>query len=185
MFGPKGSTAMVKSEQRVLFFVELHLEELFENDLAKLIASILVCQLAAVASGYFAAPIVGYWYGGITNPDSASAIWVLGIVWAFLYLLIGIALYLAWKRIERPGAGRAIEFFAIQLGLNVVWAIAFFGLKSPVAGLASILLLWVALELTIVEFWKLNQWASALLVPHLAWVSLAAYLNYSVWKLNG
>lgn len=158
---------------------------LFKDDWAKLGASVATCQLAGTAGAFFSAPSIPTWYAQLAKPEFTPPAWAFAPVWTALYLMMGIGLYLAWKRIEKPGAGRALELFAIQLALNVLWAAAFFGLQSPVAGLAAIVLLWFAIVLTAAAFWQLDERAGALLMPYLAWVSFAAYLNYAIWQLNG
>ncbi len=155
-----------------------------ESDFAKLVVSIIACQLAGAAGAFFSAPAIPAWYAQLAKPDFTPPNWVFAPAWTFLYLLMGISLYLIWKRIERPGAGRALELFALQLVLNVIWSAAFFGLQSPVAGLAAIIVLALAIVATIAEFWKLDEWAAVLLLPYLGWVSFAAALNYGIWMLN-
>ena len=105
------------------------------------------------------------------------------IVWTLLFTLMGVALFLVWRR----GTGRrdvklALGAFAVQMALNVAWTPAFFGLQMPGLGLAIILALWVAIAATIAAFDRVNRRAAALLVPYLAWVTFAAVLNYAIWR---
>jgi tryptophan-rich sensory protein len=78
----------------------------------------------------------------------------------------------------------AIYLFAAQLGVNILWSAAFFGIKSPLAGLIVIVLLWIMILLTIIKFSRISREASMLLVPYIVWVSFAAYLNYTILRLN-
>jgi tryptophan-rich sensory protein len=77
-----------------------------------------------------------------------------------------------------------ISVFFVQLFLNAVWSIIFFGLQSPGWALVEIVALWFAIIWTILIFYKISKPASYLLVPYLLWVSFASYLNYSIWVLN-
>ena len=74
--------------------------------------------------------------------------------------------------------------FTIQLVLNTLWSVLFFGLRSPLAGLAGIFLLWAAIFLTLILFFKNSRAAGILLLPYILWVSFAALLNASLWALN-
>ncbi|MBU4255549.1 MAG: tryptophan-rich sensory protein, partial [Acidobacteria bacterium] len=63
-------------------------------------------------------------------------------------------------------------------------SILFFGMRLPRWAFVEILFLWAAIALTIFLFSKLSQTAALLLVPYILWVSFAALLNYSLWRLN-
>jgi translocator protein len=106
-------------------------------------------------------------------------------VWLFLLTLMGISLFLIWREgLDRPEVKAAIYIFAAQLIFNVIWSWAFFGLRSPLSGIALIAILWVSILLTIIKFSPISRSAALLLVPYLLWVSFAANLNYTVWSLN-
>jgi tryptophan-rich sensory protein len=98
---------------------------------------------------------------------------------------MGVSLYLLWrhrhKAIEWKGA---LVWFGVQLLLNALWSLSFFGLRSPFIGLVNIILLWGAIVLTIFHCFKLSRTAAILLTPYLLWVSFAAALNFSIWRLN-
>lgn len=79
---------------------------------------------------------------------------------------------------------KALFLFAAQLILNVNWSATFFGLKSPLAGLIDISILWILILFTILNFMKLSRAAGILLIPYLLWVSFAAILNFAIWRLN-
>lgn len=59
-----------------------------------------------------------------------------------------------------------------------------FGLHRPGVAFAEIVLLWLAIVATLVAFRPVNRTAAWLLVPYLAWVSFAAVLNGTLWRLN-
>lgn len=77
-----------------------------------------------------------------------------------------------------------MAFFFVQLTLNILWSISFFGFKSTLAGLIDIVLLWIAILLTIWHFFKVSKIAGLLLFPYVLWVSFAAFLNFSLWIQN-
>jgi tryptophan-rich sensory protein len=82
------------------------------------------------------------------------------------------------------GATPALIAFLIQLGLNAAWPVIFFGMRSPAWALFEIMLLWAAIVASAILFWKVSPLSGALLLPYLAWVSYAGYLNAGIWLLN-
>lgn len=153
-------------------------------DWTTLLAAIVVSELAGIVPGFLTAGDVATWYPTLNKPAFNPPSWVFGPVWTILYALMGVALYLAWQRRDRPGGSVALGLFAVQLVLNAAWTLTFFGARSIVGGLVVIVVLWVAIVGTIVAFWRLDRRAGALLVPYLAWVSFAALLNGAIWQLN-
>jgi tryptophan-rich sensory protein len=102
-----------------------------------------------------------------------------------LFTLMGVSLFLAWRAgLTLPEFRGAAYAFAAQYVFNILWSAAFFGLQSLVAGLVVIAMLWVLILLTIYRFYPFSREAAMLLVPYIAWVSFAAFLNYSILKLN-
>lgn len=100
-------------------------------------------------------------------------------------MLMGISAFLVWRRgLDDRLVRIALGIFGVQLILNILWSAMFFGLKSPLAGLIDISILWIAILLTIINFFKISQVASFLLIPYILWVSFAAFLNFSLWRLN-
>lgn len=147
--------------------------------------SLIVCQLAGVLGSLFTRPAIPTWYQTLHKPSFSPPDWIFGPVWVTLYLLMGISLFLVWRRAgQAPRAwGSMIPFFA-QLGLNAFWSIAFFGLRSPLFGLVIILLLWFAIVWTLKKFYQISARGALLLLPYLLWVSFAVVLNIFLWVLN-
>jgi benzodiazapine receptor len=161
------------------------MNDIRHGEIAKLVLSILICQAAGIAGSFFTASSVDSWYPSLIKPAFTPPGWVIGLVWIFLFTLMGIALFLVWREgIKRPAVKAALTIFAVQLAVNVLWSLAFFGLKSPLAGIVVIVVLWVLILLTIVRFLPLSRVAALLMVPYILWVSFAAFLNISIWWLN-
>jgi translocator protein len=125
----------------------------------------------------------GAWYDSLAKPTFNPPDWVFGPVWTLLYILMGVAAWLVWRRYGARARG-ALTLFVAQLAFNVGWSAMFFGLRSPGLAFAWICVLWVLIVATVVAFWRLRRAAGALLLPYLVWVSFAAVLNYSIWQLN-
>lgn len=98
--------------------------------------------------------------------------------------MMAIAAWLVWRRGGWATQRRALNTFLIQLFLNALWSPIFFGLKNPALAFAEIILLWVAIVATTVAFLRACKTAGVLLLPYLAWVTFAAFLNLTLWRLN-
>jgi translocator protein len=157
-----------------------------KSNMIILIASILIPQAAGAIGSYFTMPSIHVWYASLTKPSFNPPNWIFGPVWTILYLMMGIALSIVWKK----GTGRkevrpAIAFFAIQLLLNILWSFLFFYMQTPFAAFIEIILLWLSILITLVVFYRISHTAGLLLVPYLLWVSFASVLNFFLWRLNG
>ena len=152
------------------------------ESLLRLIVSLAVCLGAAGLGALMTTPALRPWYADLHKPQWAPPNWLFGPVWTVLYVAMAVAAWLVWGRsglMDRP-----MKVFVLQLALNVAWSGVFFGLRSPGAALAEIIAMWVAILATLLEFWKISSAAGWLLVPYLLWVSFAAVLNFSIWRLN-
>ena len=148
----------------------------------KLISSIIICELAGILGSIFTISSVSTWYITLNKPFFNPPSWLFGPVWTALYLLMGISLYLIWTNKKRTK--KALTIFGIQLILNTLWSILFFGLKTPLFAFIEIIFLWIAIMLSIQYFYKINKTAAYLLIPYILWVSFAAILNFSIFVLN-
>jgi tryptophan-rich sensory protein len=98
---------------------------------------------------------------------------------------MAIAAWLVWRESGFPGAALPLGLFVVQLVLNAAWSWIFFGRNQLGLALAEILVLWVAILGTIIAFWRVRPISGILLVPYLLWVTFAAVLNATLWRLNG
>ena len=156
-----------------------------KNNIVKLVISLIIPFLAAGIGSLFTVRTVSTWYESLQMPVYSPPSWVFSPVWTILFLMMGFALYLVWKKgIKTKAAKTAIIFFGIQLGLNALWSILFFGLKSPALAFMEIIVLWFAILGTIVSFYKISRLAAYLLIPYILWVSFAIILNFSILLLN-
>ena len=99
--------------------------------------------------------------------------------------MMGVAAFVVWQRgWETNGVRLALTAFLIQLALNGLWSVLFFGLQAPGYALLEIILLWIAIGVTTVLFWRVTPSAGAMMLPYWAWVSFATVLNGYIWMLN-
>lgn len=149
---------------------------------AAALAVCIVVTFLAPALGAWAMP--GEWYAALRKPAWNPPSWIFGPVWTALYFMMATAAWLVWRRGGWAGQRRALTLYFVQLGLNAAWTPIFFGLKMPGLAFAEILLLLAAIVATALAFRGVSKGAAALLLPYMAWVSFAAFLNYTLWSLN-
>ncbi|MEO5713033.1 MAG: TspO/MBR family protein [Luteolibacter sp.] len=143
------------------------------------LAGFIVVTFCAPLFGIFGKP--GAWYAGLNTPSWNPPPWIFGPVWSLLYLLMALAAWLVWKR---GGWGRPLTFYFIQLALNAAWTPIFFGAHRLGWALMEIILLWFAILLTAVRFFPVSKPAGWMLVPYVLWVAFAAFLNFTLWRMN-
>ena len=139
----------------------------------------LATCFAAGATGALFPP--GAWYRTLAKPSWTPPNWLFPVAWTTLYLLIAFS---AARVAMIPGNGVAMAFFALQIALNTLWTPVFFGLRRLKGGLVVLAALWLAVAATLVFSYVLDPLAGLLLVPYLAWVTVAGALNLAVWRLN-
>jgi translocator protein len=173
----------------------------------KLVLSIIICEGAGFVGSFFTRPAIAGWYSTLRKAPFNPPSWVFAPVWTTLFLLMGIALYLVWTknwqvRENAPESRKAWNpiseklwsgswkeanvkiIFAIQLFLNIFWSILFFGFHRTDVAFAEIIMLWFAILYTIMNFYRISKPAAYLLLPYIAWVTLASALNLAVVLLN-
>ncbi|MCB5174380.1 tryptophan-rich sensory protein [Microvirga sp. SM9] len=152
----------------------------------RFLIAVLPVVMVSVAGSLVTTPSIPTWYAALEKPWFTPPNWLFAPVWTTLY---GMMAYAIWRILslprEQPGRRAAVTAFFVQLALNSLWSFAFFGARSPVAGLIVIAALIVAILATIRAFWPLDRVAAWLLVPYLAWVAYATALNGAIWYLNG
>ncbi len=133
----------------------------------------------------------GDWYRELQKPQGTPPSWVFGPVWSMLYTLMAVAAWRVWRRRRvpispkpRPPLDRPLLLFFTQLALNAMWTPVFFGWQQPAWAVLVIILLLAAIMTTLLAFRRVDGIAVMLLIPYLAWVSYATYLNLGFWLLN-
>ncbi|MDE2364193.1 MAG: tryptophan-rich sensory protein [Hyphomicrobiales bacterium] len=146
------------------------------------VAPVVAC---AVLGSIATAPALKSWYPSLAKPFFTPPNWVFGPAWTALYALMAFAFWRILIMPENKSArGAAIVAFVVQLVINALWSVVFFGLRSPGGGLATIFVLWTSIAVVISKFRPLDQTAAWLLAPYLAWTTFAAALNVGVYLLN-
>jgi benzodiazapine receptor len=156
------------------------------NKFTKILTMVVTCVAIGYLSGEVTRESVDTWYPTLIKPVFNPPNWVFAPVWSTLYIMMGIAAGLVWDRIEmqKETVKKGLLYFAVQLGLNALWSYLFFGMHNTLLAMIEIVLLWLMIYETFIQFNKVNKIAAYLLIPYLLWVTFAAVLNASIWWLN-
>lgn len=150
----------------------------------RLIVSLLLPFVAGAIGSVFTFSEITSWYANLIKPVWNPPNWLFGPVWTILYLMIGVSIYLFWQAAAKKDVKVGLEIAGLQLVLNALWSLVFFGLHRPAAALLVIVLLWIAIVSNIQTFRSSSVRAAWWLVPYLVWVTFAGVLNYTVFSLN-
>ena len=157
---------------------------MFKKSILPLLISILITLSAGFIGSFFTTSSITTWYAFINKPFFSPPNWLFAPVWTLLYILMGISAFLIWKKRDNLKTKQAFIFYGIQLILNALWSIIFFGMHNPGLALLEIIILWLFILITLIKFYKINKIAGLLFIPYLLWVSFASILNYAIWMLN-
>ncbi len=124
-------------------------------------------------------------YQTINQPPLSPPGWVFPLVWTALYIAMGEAAY----RVLTSGADKdqirkALIAYGVQLFLNFLWPLFFFGGQMYLTAFIILILLWIAIFITTRRFSRIDETAGDLMLPYLLWVTFAGYLNLGVFLLN-
>ncbi len=142
----------------------------------------LAATFAAASSGALFRP--GAWYAALRKPSWTPPNWAFPVVWSILYVMIALSGWIVW-RAAGATAWPALALFGVQLALNAGWSALFFGARRLDWAMAEVAALWLSIAALIGAFAAFSIHAALLLAPYLAWVTVAAILNYRLLRLNG
>ena len=154
-------------------------------DSSKLIPSLIFPFVVGFSGSFFTMGNTQSFFNILNKPPLTPPGWLFGPAWTVLYLMIGLALYTFWNS-KKPAKLKKTGylFFLLQLLANFLWSLLFFGMRSPLAGMINISILLILIVINILLFWRVNKTSGYLLLPYLAWVAFASYLNMGVLLLN-
>ena len=130
-------------------------------------------------SGFIFKP--GQWYESLVKPSFTPPNWLFPVAWTVIYLLLAWAGY---RLTMIPGSQLALGLWAAQIALNTLWTPVFFGAHNLFAGMVVIVLLWLVVAALVVMALRLDLITGLILFPYLAWLSVAAALNFSILRNN-
>lgn len=154
-----------------------------DNKLLKLIISFGLVLGTGIAGGLVVARSLESWYPSLIKPSFNPTDWIFGSIWMVLYVLIALSLYVTWT--AKKHNWFALSCFTLNLILNFLWIVVFFGLHDIRSAFFVMIALWISIIVMMVKFMWVDKRASYLLIPYFVWVSFAMLLNYSIMMLNG
>jgi len=155
------------------------------KEIGLLAVCLVICFGAAAIGSLATYPNISSWYSTLAKPSFSPPNWVFGPVWTLLYFLMAVSLFLVVRKgMNAKGVFPAAANFGVQLVLNVLWSVVFFGMHMPLAAFIVIAALWLSILSTIKDFNAISRNAALLLVPYILWVSFAAFLNLTVAMIN-
>ena len=148
---------------------------------------ILIAFLIAIAVGGIGGAVteIGPWYYGLIKPSWQPPDWAFGPVWTLIYITTGIAGVRAWRLGDARQRRLFLTALLINCALNVLWSLLFFKMQRPDFALIEVVALWLSIVPLILLPLRYSPRSSLLMLPYLAWVSVAAYLNLTIVSLNG
>ncbi len=154
------------------------------RNVLKLIGFVLLPLAVGGLAGFLTRNSREY-YAALEKPPLSPPGAVFPWVWTILYILIGIASYLIYRKgFEKDYVRDALKNYAISLSLSFIWPLVFFWLKLPFAAFWVLLLLWLFTGIAAAKFYRISHPAGLLMLPYWLWITFAGYLNLAIWLLN-
>lgn len=148
------------------------------------LACVLLPLFVGALGGIVTSREINTWYVYLSKPFFNPPNYLFGPVWTFLYISMGISLYLIITNQKSRNKRRAYILYFSQLLLNFLWSFLFFSLHQVDLALVEIILMWLCIAWMIRAFYSINKTAAILNIPYLLWVSFATVLNASICFLN-
>ncbi len=157
---------------------------LHAKDIVRLIIAVLI-PLAVGGLAAFLSQNSREVYASLVQPPLSPPGAVFPIVWSILYVLMGIASFLVYRKgTENPAVRDGLIWYALSLALNFLWPILYFRFGFLLLAFIEILALWLVVGITAIKFYNISKTAGFLMLPYWLWVTFAAYLNLGTWLLN-
>lgn len=149
-----------------------------------LVGWLALCFVTAGAGAVASANAPSF-YAALVQPPWSPPGWLFGPVWTVLFTLMAVAAWLVWRAaVPPPDRRRALGLFVVQLVANALWSWLFFAWQKGGWAFAEVIVFWLLIAATCAAFWRIRPLAGALLLPYLAWVAFASYLNWVLWQAN-
>ncbi len=147
---------------------------------------VVIAVILAILTGGIGglATEIGPWYVHLAKPSWQPPDWLFGPVWTTIYVLTGIAGVRAWRRADEVQRRHLLGALWLNLVLNVLWSAIFFTAKRPDIALIEVVVLWLSVLLLALLMRRYSALSALLLLPYLLWVGFAAYLNWTIVRLN-
>lgn len=121
---------------------------------------------------------------GLTFPRFAPSRWFFPLVWVYMYAGMGIGMFFIWDMQKSKRRNDALKIFAVQFLLNIAFNYYFFYRKETFIAIIILLVMWFAILIMTIAFYRLKRFASYLILPYFAWRTFSIPLLFSIWNLN-
>jgi len=129
---------------------------------------------------------LGPWYFSLKQPAWKPPDPAFGVIWSVIFFLLVFSGSLAWTAAPNKARKRfVLGLFVVNALVNILWSALYFGLHRPDWAMLEWGALWLSVFSLVWFLWRESRWASILILPYLAWVSAAGYLNWTTIVLNG
>jgi len=148
---------------------------------------VVVAAVTAIALGLAGGVLteIGPWYRGLRKPSWQPPDWLFAPAWTLIYVATATAAVLAWRGASAPGVRTTLLIlFEINVVLNFLWTPLFFRLKRPDWAFLEVIPLWLSCLSLVIAVWPVSRLGGILLLPYLTWVAFAAFLNWTIVRLN-
>ncbi len=147
--------------------------------LVAIAAALVVAILGGLATE------IGPWYQQLRKPAWQPPDWLFGPVWTTIYALVVVVGVRGWLRATGAVAREwLVVLFTSNAFANVLWSLLFFRLRRPDWALLEVGVLWSSVLVLTIVLWRRDRVGGVLLLPYLAWVAFAAFLNLTIVMLN-
>lgn len=121
-------------------------------------------------------------YESLVKPFDIPQI-IFPIVWSILYILMSISIFMI-SNTNDIKKDESIKIYFIQLVINSLWTLFFFGIKLIGFSALWIVLLTIVVIIMFIKFYKIKPLAAYINIPYIIWLILATMLNISIYILN-
>ena len=149
------------------------------------LAIAFVCSFGVAGIGG-ALTDLGAWYQALKQPDWKPPDAAFGTICSTICTLCALGGWGGWQLAPTHALKMRIAvLFALNGALNIFWSWLYFYLHRPDWALTELYFLWASIALLIVGLWRISKMSSIMLLPYLAWVTAAGFLNLATIELNG
>jgi tryptophan-rich sensory protein len=142
-----------------------------------LLSFAFVIVAAFLGSLFTSSEVNSAWYQSI-KPSITPPNFVFPIAWTTLFILIALSMFFSLSKSKKEDKRKIYTIFTINLILNVLWSVLFFGMHNPSTAFLCLIALWYSIFMMIVALLKINKPAAYMLIPYYLWVTFAGILNY-------
>ena len=159
------------------------------KEIIKFIISILIPLIVGYTSAFISKILtvidISTYYSQLIKPGFVPPSSIFPIIWIIIYILMGISAYIITKKgCSLSKIKDSMFYYYLQLGLNFLWMILFFGLDLRFTAFVDLIILIIVIIVMIIKFYKIDKKASYINIPNLIWSLYALILNYFIWIIN-